>query len=129
MYVYWQNNSGGYSKEIRKTYKDNMLILPVKCMEATTHSYEHLAVADKEVIPKEVYFDGVEKGLDCSCCGDRWNRLDEWDTPKKIYIYEDMSEFEKSKPGRYSYYVILSELKKSRYWQYRLITKTYSLKV
>ena len=68
MYVYWQNNSGGYSKEIRKTYKDNMLILPVKCMEATTHSYEHLAVADKEIIPKEVYFDGVEKGLDCSCC-------------------------------------------------------------
>ena len=113
MYVYWQNNSGGYSKEIRKTYKDNMLILPVKCMEATTHSYEHLAVADKEIIPKEVYFDGVEKGLDCSCCGDRWSRLDEWDTPKKIYIYKNTEEFEKSKPERYSYYVILSELKKA----------------
>ena len=22
MYVYWQNNSGGYFREIRKTYKD-----------------------------------------------------------------------------------------------------------
>ena len=82
-------------------------------MEATTHSYEHLAVVDKEVTPKEVYFDGVEKGVDCSCCGDRWSRLDEWDTPKKIYIYENLDEFEKSKPERYSYYVILSELKKA----------------
>lgn len=113
MYVYWQNNSGGYFKEIRKTYKDNMLILPVKCMEATTHSYEHLAVADKEIIPKEVYFDGVEKGLDCSCCGDRWSRLNEWDLKEKIHIYENEDEFRKSKPEIYEYYVILSELKKA----------------
>ena len=113
MYVYWQNASGGYFKEIRKTYKDNMLILPVKCMEATTHSYEHLAVADKKITPNEVYFDGVEEGLDCPCCGDRWSRLDEWDEKEKIYIYENLEEFEKSKPGRFSYYVILSELKKA----------------
>ena len=110
MYVYWQNASGGYLKEIRKTYKDNMLILPVKCMGATTYDYKHLAVADKEVTPKEVYFDGVEKGVDCSCCGDRWSRLDEWDEKEKIYIYENLDEFEKSK---------------SRYWQYRLIFKIY----
>ena len=90
-----------------------MLILPVKCMEATTHSYEHLAVADKKITPNEVYFDGVEEGLDCPCCGDRWSRLDEWDEKEKIYIYENLEEFEKSKPGRFSYYVILSELKKA----------------
>ena len=75
MYVYWQNASGGYLKEIRKTYKGDMLILPVKCMGATTYDYKHLAVADKEITPNEVYFDGVEKGLDCSCCGDRWSRF------------------------------------------------------
>lgn len=113
MYVYWQNNSGGYFKEIRKTYKNNMLILPVKREGFRSNGYSSLAVADKEVIPKEIYFDGVDKGFDCSCCGDRWSRLDEWDTPKKIYIYENLDEFEKSKPGRYSYYVILSELKKA----------------
>lgn len=113
MYVYWQNASGGYLKEIRKTYKDNMLILPVKCIGATTYDYKHLAVADKEIIPKEVYFDGVEEGYDCSCCGDRWSRLDEWDEKEKIYIYENLDEFEKSKPERFSYYVILSELKKA----------------
>ena len=113
MYVYWQNASGGYLKEIRKTYKDDMLILPVKCMGATTYDYKHLAVADKEVIPKEVYFDGVDKGYDCSCCGDRWSRLGDWNKKEKIYIYENLEEFEKSKPERYSYYVILSELKKA----------------
>lgn len=113
MYAYWQNNSGGYFREIRKTYKDNMLILPVRRNSSVYNDCSNLAVADKEIIPSEVYFDGVEKEIDCPCCGDRWNRLDEWDTPKKIYIYEDMSEFEKSKPERYSYYVILSELKKA----------------
>lgn len=23
-----------------------------------------------------IYFDGCEKGIDCSCCGDRWNAPD-----------------------------------------------------
>ena len=113
MYVYDQLNSGGYFKEIRKTYKDNMLILPVKCMGTITYDYYHLAVADKGIIPNEVYFDGVEKGLDCSCCGDRWSRLAEWDTLEKIYIYENTEDFEKSKPERFEYYIILSELKKA----------------
>ena len=111
MYVYWQNNSGGYFREIRKTYKDDMLILPVKCNSFVYEDYSDLAVEDKEIIPNEVYFDGVKKGLDCPCCGDRWSRLDEWDEKEKIYIYENLDEFEKSKPERYEYYVILSELK------------------
>ena len=113
MYVYWQNASGGYLKEIRKTYKDDMLILPVKCMGATTYDYKHLAVADKKITPNEVYFDGVEEGLDCPCCGDRWSRLGDWNKKEKIYIYENLEEFEKSKPERFGYYVILSELKKA----------------
>ena len=88
MYLYWQNNSGGYFREIRKTYKDNMLILPVKRNSPVyDDDYNHLAVADKEIIPSEVYFDGVEKEIDCPCCGNRWSRLDEWDTKEKIYIY------------------------------------------
>lgn len=113
MYVYWQNNSGGYFREIRKTYKDNMLILPVKREGFSSNGYVSLAIEDKEIIPKEVYFDGVEKGLDCPCCGDRWSRLDEWDLKEKIYIYENEDEFRKSKPEIYEYYVILSELKKA----------------
>jgi len=26
-----------------------------------------------------VYFNGVEDGIDCDCCGDRWRSVDEWD--------------------------------------------------
>ena len=113
MYVYWQNNSGGYFNEIRKIYKDNMLILPVKHKKFKSNGYVNLAVADKEIIPSEVYFDGVEKEIDCSCCGDRWSRLDDWDTKEKIYIFENLEEFEKSKPEKLRHYVILSELKKA----------------
>ncbi len=25
-----------------------------------------------------VYFDGIESGMDCECCGDRWYRADEY---------------------------------------------------
>ena len=24
-----------------------------------------------------IYFDGVERGIDCDCCGDRWTRVTE----------------------------------------------------
>lgn len=113
MYVYWQNNSGGYFKKIRKTYKDNMLILPVKREGFSSNGYVSLAVANKKVVPKEVYFDGVEEGFDCPCCGDRWSRLYDWDTKEKIYIYENLDEFERSEHKRFGYYVILSELKKA----------------
>lgn len=34
----------------------------------------------------DVYFDGVDKGIDCPCCGDRWSsycdRINEEDIPK-----------------------------------------------
>ena len=26
-----------------------------------------------------VYFDGIRKGIDCECCGDRWYGAEEWD--------------------------------------------------
>lgn len=113
MYVYDQLNSGGYFKEIRKSYKDDMFILPVKRNSPVYNDYSNIAVADKEIIPSEVYFDGVEEGIDCPCCGDRWSRLNEWDLKEKIYIYENEDEFRKSKPERFEYYVILSELKKA----------------
>nr|DAJ27049.1 MAG TPA: SARCOSINE OXIDASE ALPHA SUBUNIT, SARCOSINE Oxidase, Ligand Complex, Oxidoreductase [Caudoviricetes sp.] len=104
---------GGYFKEIRKTYKDDMLILPVRRKSPVYNDYSNLAVVNKEIIPNEVYFDGAEEGIDCPCCGDRWSRLNEWDTKEKIYIYENLDEFEKSKLKRFRYYVILSELKKA----------------
>lgn len=41
-----------------------------------------------------IYFDGYEKGFDCSCCGDRWYRVDDYDGTDKPMIYnEDPSEY------------------------------------
>lgn len=57
-YTYHQNNSGGYwvgPKEI-VVYAD---------------SDEE---ADNKAIEQGVYFDGLENGLDCDCCGPRWYR-------------------------------------------------------
>ena len=28
---------------------------------------------------KGIYFDGVNSGEDCPCCGDRWLPVDDWD--------------------------------------------------
>ena len=29
--------------------------------------------ANRTAQDKGLYFDGVEKGIDCECCGDRWH--------------------------------------------------------
>ena len=36
-------------------------------------------------IMKGLYFDGCSTGIDCSCCGDRWYRVDEGDEVPSIY--------------------------------------------
>ena len=58
-YHYDQNNSGGVFKEPAL----NVFI------EASSHE-EADAVAEANGL----YFDGVDEGRDCPCCGDRWSR-------------------------------------------------------
>lgn len=55
-YVFRQNNSGGFFDG-----PPEIIIYAVTAVEAN-------ALAET----KGVYFDGVEKGVDCDCCGDRW---------------------------------------------------------
>lgn len=58
-----------------------------------------------------IYFDGYEKGFDCSCCGDRWYRVDDYQGEDKPMIYdEDPSEYKsmwigKGHPYCYVYYL------------------------
>lgn len=57
-YTYDQNNSGGnWAKGM-----PNYLIV-----EATSESD-----ADRRAVDAGVYFNGVDEGYDCECCGDRW---------------------------------------------------------
>lgn len=47
-----------------------------------------------------IYFDGVTKGKDCPCCGDRWNMVDQDDaTPRPVW--RDMNVKSMSKTPRF----------------------------
>lgn len=62
-FTYRQNNTGG-------SFDGPVFV----CVQAYTAKQAN-ALAEKHGI----YFDGVEDGMDCSCCGDRWERAFEED--------------------------------------------------
>lgn len=62
-YVYRQNNPGG-------KFRAPALNVYVQAMSS--------AVADAMAQEVGLYFDGVDDGEDCSCCGDRWTRASEY---------------------------------------------------
>jgi len=78
-YTFRQNNSGGRF--------DGPLYLSVEAGSA----------ADAETLATEhgVYFDGVEAGVDCGCCGDRWSRRPEFGESEPMY-YESPVRGQKS---------------------------------
>ena len=69
-YTYRQNNSGGYFD-----VDDNVCMYVI--IEA--RSAEHANEIAKNI---GIYFDGCSKGIDCSCCGDRWSEQWEDDAGK-----------------------------------------------
>ena len=70
-YYFHQNNSGGYITS------DVVIKNPEQGLMAGNDVYIHATSADEANKIAEscgIYFDGVEKGEDCACCGDRWYR-------------------------------------------------------
>jgi hypothetical protein len=66
-YIYDQNNSFGHF-DVNRQVGHYVLI------EA-----EDLKQADRVAQEKAaIYFDGIDKGIDCACCGDRWYPAAEW---------------------------------------------------
>jgi len=65
-----QNNSGGYT-----VGKYKYILIQANTIQE----------ANNLAILEGVYFDGVNKGMDCDCCGDRWQRVEsynsKYDTP------------------------------------------------
>ena len=57
-YYYRQNNTGGSFQGPAIT----VIIEAGDCDEANQIALSH-----------DIYFDGCESGIDCSCCGDRWH--------------------------------------------------------
>lgn len=76
-YLYSQNNSGG-----RFTQDDNLAHRVV--IEAPS-----IGMANGKADEIGIYFDGVELGQDCECCGDRWCEPDVLDG----YDKQDMLDY------------------------------------
>lgn len=68
-YEYRQNNSGGRFRSPAVTV----------FVEADTQD-EADTIAERNGL----YFEGVEDGRDCACCGDRWYRAYDWGTHEEI---------------------------------------------
>ena len=62
-YEFHQNNSGG-------NWQENMAEVVV--IEANSAQE-----ANDKLVALGGYFDGVENGYDCECCGDRWYRAED----------------------------------------------------
>lgn len=75
-YHYSQNNSFG----IFDRYPDKGVGTDVIIEAYSAES------ANKRAKKIGIYFDGVEKDIDCPCCGDRWNDVDEDDRTIKPAI-------------------------------------------
>lgn len=81
-YTYRQNNSGGSFKTTKKI--KHFVIIEADSAKEANEKAEHIGI----------YFDGVEKELDCPCCGDRWHKVIEEDGTEKPEIYgEDASSY------------------------------------
>lgn len=74
-YTYIQNNSGG-SFVVDDDIKQYVIIEADSAEEANDKA-DYLGI----------YFDGVEKGFDCPCCGNRWHECDEEDGEKEPLIW------------------------------------------
>ena len=71
-YTYSQNNSGGSFDIDAENGLAHYVIIEADSMEE----------ANEKATSIGIYFDGVEDGMDCECCGDRWSSdPDEYKTP------------------------------------------------
>ncbi len=74
IYVFHQNNSGGYFTEPAK----NIIVKDASDSEQATEI----------ALKAGMYFDGIMAGVDCECCGDRWYPMaEEFDTADDAIAY------------------------------------------
>lgn len=77
-FTFVQNNSGGdyiYSPE--EGIGEYVII-----------ESENASQANKKAEDIGLYFNGVDKGLDCECCGDRWHKVDDYEGKDRPFVYD-----------------------------------------
>lgn len=80
-YIWDQNNSGGF------------FVVNDKLTHRVVIEADSYKEAESKALDFGVYYDGVEEGHDCSCCGDRWYQGEE------VKLPADYSESVYSKRG------------------------------
>ena len=86
-YEYLQNNSGGRFSNSEKEGISEYVIIEAMNAEHANERAEDIGI----------YFDGCDSGNDCSCCGDRWYRVDESDGSDVPSIYgKPLTDVERS---------------------------------
>ena len=80
-YIFDQNNTGGYW--------DKILGFKV-IVEA-----ENPRQANKLAEVMGIYFNGVENGEDCECCGDRWYEVDEYDAIEPENLAKELEDIKR----------------------------------
>jgi hypothetical protein len=75
-YTFVQNNSFGTFVEDDNL--DEFVIIEAESADEANHIAESIGI----------YFDGVEKGIDCPCCGDRWYEVSDGEDTEKLEIYD-----------------------------------------
>jgi hypothetical protein len=79
-YTFSQSNPGGYF--IKNDKISEYVIIQAESAEEANDFAEDVGI----------YFDGIRKKIDCSCCNDRWYRASEWGGKEKIELDEIMLE-------------------------------------
>jgi hypothetical protein len=80
-YAFNQNNSGG--SFIMDDNVAHFVIIEADSVDAACDKAEEVGI----------YFDGIDKGYDCECCGDRWYQP--WDSEETPMIYgQDPADYE-----------------------------------
>jgi len=96
-YHFRQNNSGGQFH-----FKKDRGITVNVIVEAVDAGH-----ANSRATSTGLYFNGVHDGSDCSCCGDRWDRVNEEDARDFPHIYGTLVENHKDyKSGDYDHVAI-----------------------
>jgi hypothetical protein len=76
-FTYHQNNSGGVMVQDNTVAEYVIIEAPIAYM------------ANKKALEVGIYFGGVNRGIDCGCCGDRWYPCTSEDGKDAPEIYGD----------------------------------------
>lgn len=78
-YTFRQNNTGAFYKENPSKGIGKYVIVQADNAEEANERAEEIGL----------YFHGVSQGVDCRCCGDRWNKTSEQYGTESPEIYGD----------------------------------------